>query len=328
MSSDLPHLVIPGDIPTQIADSPQLNRLADRVRLTIHRDWPRDEAEQVERVRDADLMINSRGNMHWRRPQMEQLTNLKMLSSCSIGTDSIDLEAASELGIVVSNIPGRTAPIVAEHALAMILGVAKRICFQTSELRQGNWVRRDNLYLHGATLGVVGAGAIGAHVIRLAKAIGMRVIAWTFHPESERAETLGVEFVSLDELLAQSDVVSLHVRLSPDTKGMIGADELQKMKPGAMLVNTARGPVVDTQALADALHSGHLGGAAVDVFDQEPIPTDHPLLGCEQVVLTPHSADHTPEGMEALNAGAVDNILAFLDGAPTHVVTQSPADRS
>ena len=149
----------------------------------------------------------------------------------------------------------------------------------------------------------------------------MNVIAWTYHPSPERAEKLGVKFVGLDELLRTADVVSIHAKLTDDSRSLIGKPQFDLMKPDALLVNVARGPIVDTNALVDALNSGHLGGAAIDVFDQEPIPADHPLLGCEQVVLTPHCADMTPEGVDLLNEGVVDNVIAFLQGQPRNVVT-------
>src|SRR5262249_33964253 len=150
--------------------------------------------------------------------------------------------------------------------------------------------------------------------------VGMGVQAWTFHPAAERAARLGVEFVALDDLLRKSDAVSIHVALTDRSRGMIGARELALMKRGALLVNTARGAIVDSEALAAALNSGQLGGAGIDVFDVEPVPRDHPLVGCAQVVLTPHNADETPEGMEMLNAGVVDNVIAFLEGTPQNRV--------
>jgi D-3-phosphoglycerate dehydrogenase len=148
----------------------------------------------------------------------------------------------------------------------------------------------------------------------------MEVVAWTFNPTPERAARLGVRFLPLDDVLRLSDVVSVHVKLTPESRGLLGARELGLMKPGALLVNTARGAIVDTAALVAALRAGRLGGAGLDVFDQEPLPADHPLLGCEQVVLTPHNADQTPEGMDLLNQGVVDNVIAFLEGRPQNVV--------
>jgi phosphoglycerate dehydrogenase-like enzyme len=314
-------IVVPSDDPPQIAPSPQLERLRPYGELVLHRERPRSRAEQIERTIDADVIINSRSAVTWPAEVLQALPRLKMITTCGIGTDAIDLVAARERSILVSNIPGKTAPVVAEHALALLLAAARRLAFQTAELKAGRWTLRESIFLAGKTVGVVGTGTIGSAFARLARAIGMKVVAWTYHPSPERAEALAVPFVELDELLRTSDAVSLHLRLTPESRGLIGARELELMKAGSLLVNTARGALVDMNALAAVLHSGHLAGAALDVFDIEPLPPDHPILACEQVVLTPHIADQTPEGIDFLNAGAVDNVIAFLDGAPQNVVT-------
>jgi D-3-phosphoglycerate dehydrogenase len=313
-------IAIPGDDPPQLQDSPHLDRLRARGDVILHLDRPADDAEKLRRAAGAICLINSRSAVKWPGTLLRLLPDLRMITVCGIGTDSIDLATARELGIAVCNIPGLTAPIVAEHALALMLATARRVCFQTSQLRKGIWKTPDNLFLRGKTLGVLGVGPIGAATARLATAIDMRVQAWTFHPTPERAEQLGISFVPLEELLRTSDVVSIHVKLTDQTRGLIGAKALASMKRGALLINTARGAVVDTAALVDALHSGQLGGAGIDVYDIEPLPADHPLLACEQVVLTPHVADQNPEGFEILNRGAVDNVLAFLDGKPINRV--------
>jgi D-3-phosphoglycerate dehydrogenase len=317
---DRAHVVIPGDHPAHIADSPHLSRL-DPHRVTVFSDLPGGLDEQVERARDADIILNSRAQVAWQEDSLRRLPRLALIATCSIGVDNIDLAVARELGILVCNQPGRTAPIVAEHAVALLMAVAKRVGFFTASMRDGRWERMDTVYLNGKTLGVIGAGDIGGAVARLGRALGMEVVAWTPHPSPERAERLGVRFLELDELLATADAVSIHVKLTEATRGLIGAPELARMRPGALLVNTARGPVVDAAALKAALDSGHLGGAGLDVFAEEPLPADDPLLACEQVVLTPHCADTTPEGVDLLNGGAVDNILAFLRGDPRNVVT-------
>jgi D-3-phosphoglycerate dehydrogenase len=314
-------IVIPGDDPPQIQGSPELDRLRARGEVVLYTDRPRTLAEQIARARDAVCLVNTRGAVKWSAEALRALPRLRMATVCGIGTDAFDLATARELGIVVCNIPGRTAPIVAEHAFGLMLAAAKRAHFQTAELKAGRWTRMDNVYLHGKTLGLVGAGAIGAGMARLARAIGMEVVAWTFNPSPERAAALGVRFVALDDLLRTADVVSIHLRLTPESRGLIGTRELALTKPGAILVNTARGAIVDTPALVDALRAGRLAGAGLDVFDTEPLPADHPLLGCEQVVLTPHNADQTPEGMAFLNQGVVDNVVAFLEGRPENVVT-------
>jgi D-3-phosphoglycerate dehydrogenase len=313
-------IVIPGDDPPQLQGSPQLERLQRHGEVILHLDRPATVEDKVRRAESAVCLINSRGAVKWPGEVLRRLPRLQMISVCGIGTDAIDLETARQRGIVVCNLPGQTAPIVAEHALALMLAVARRAWFQTNELKSGRWTSLDNVSLRGKTLGLVGAGSIAVEMAQLGKAIGMEVLAWTFHPTPERAARLGVTFVSLEDLLSRADVVSLHVKLTPESRGLLGAEQLRSMKRGAMLINTARGPVVDTTALVEALNSGHLGGAGVDVFDEEPIPAGHPLLACHQVVLTPHNADQTPEGMELLNAGVVDNVIAFLEGRPRHRV--------
>ena len=318
--TDRVKIVVPGDNPNQIGGSPHLERLASYGDVEVFADTPASAEEKVARARGAQVIINSRGVVTWRE-ELRSLPKLKMIATCSIGTDMIDLELAKELGIVVSNQPGRTAPVVAEHMFGLMFAVAKRAAAQTAALKAGRWTRMENVLLQGKTLGIVGAGNVGREMARLASALGMRVIAWTFHPSAERAAELGAEFVDLDDLIRQSDVVSLHVRLSDESQGMIGARELSLMKQGSLLVNGGRGELVDTAALVEALNSGHLAGAALDVFDVEPLPPDHPILSCEQVVLTPHMGDQTPEGMELLNQGVVDNVIAFLDGHPQNVVT-------
>lgn len=314
------HVVIPGDFPPHIADSPHLARL-DPHRVTVFTDLPEGLDQQVERASAADVILNSRAQVSWKEDALRRLPRLALIATCSIGVDNIDLAVARELGIRVCNQPGRTAPIVAEHAVALLMAVAKRTAFFTESMRAGRWERMDNFYLSGKTLGVIGAGDIGGAVARLGRALGMEVVAWTPHPSPERAERLGMRFLALDELLAAADAVSIHVRLTDATRGLIGARELARMRPGTLLVNTARGPVVDAAALKAALDSGHLGGAGLDVFTEEPLPADDPLLSCEQVVLTPHCADTTPEGVDLLNGGAVDNILAVLRGEPRNVVS-------
>jgi D-3-phosphoglycerate dehydrogenase len=313
-------IVIPGDDPAQIQGSPHLERLRQYGEVRLHTERPATLDEQIARARDAVCLVNTRGAVKWPREALRALPRLRMATVCGIGTDAIDLAAARERGIVVCNIPGKTAPIVAEHAFGLMLAAAKRAHFQTAELKAGRWTRMDNVYLCGKTLGVVGTGAIGGAMARLGRAIGMDVVAWTFHPAPERAAELGVRYVPLDELLRTADVVSVHVRLTPESRGLLGGRELGLMKPGAILVNTARGPVVATDALVAALHAGRLAGAALDVFDTEPLPPGHPLLACAQVVLTPHNADQTPEGMNLLNEGVVDNVIAFLEGRPQNVV--------
>ena len=313
-------IVVPGDSPPQIQGSTHLNRLKPYGEVVLYKDHPNTTETKIRRARDADILINSRGMVKWHAEVLEHLPKLKMISLCSIGTDMIDLDEAKRKGVVVCNQPGRTAPIVAEHSFGLMFALAKRAAYMTYELKANNWHRMDNVYLQDKTLGIVGTGHIGSEMAKLGNAIGMKVIAWTYNPSDERAQKLNVNYVSLENLLRLSDVVSLHVKLTDDSYHLIGERELNIMKPNSLLINVARGQIVDTEALVNALNNSQLGGAAVDVYDQEPIQPDHPLLSCEHVILTPHCADMTPEGVDLLNEGAVDNVIAFLNGKPRNVV--------
>jgi D-3-phosphoglycerate dehydrogenase len=228
----------------------------------------------------------------------------------------VDLPSAARHGVTVTNTPGVSAFSIAEHALALMLAVARRIPLVDAGVRQGLWPRGQATQLHGKTLGIIGLGAVGRQFARLGAGIGMRVIAWTMHPDP----LLGFELVPLDELLRASDVVSLHLRLSDETRGFLGKAHIDKMKPSAILINTARGPIVDESALVVALAAGRIAGAGLDVFDVEPLPARHPLTQFENVVLTPHCAGVTPEALEAGLALSIANVWNFLGGHPTNVV--------
>ena len=318
--TDRLRIVIPGDDPPQMQGSPHLERLEEYGEVILYTDRPETAEEKIDRVRGAGVMINSRGLVKWPGDVLRALPDLRMIATCSIGVDNFDLAVARESGIVICNQPGRTAPVVAEHAFGLMFALAKRATYFTEAMKAGQWPRLDSYYLRGKTMGVIGTGPIGSEMANMARNAGMDVIAWTYNPSDERAREIGVTYVKLDELMRRSDVISLHVMLTDDSRHMINRKSLACMKPGALLINCGRGGLVDTDALVGALRSGHLGGAALDVFETEPIPADHPLLDMEQVVLTPHCADMTPEGVDLLNEGAVNNVIAFLEGRPQNVV--------
>lgn len=303
-----------------IAGSRHLARLQLHADLTLYDTRPGDDDEKVARCLEATAILNSRGLVRWPGSVLRRLPNLRLISCCSIGVDCVDLVAARELGITIANVPGRTATIVAEHALALLFGIARRLAWSTNELKQGRWSALPLTLLQGKRLGVVGTGNTGCEMIRLARAMGMEVVAWSFHPSPEKSARLGFHYVERDELLATCDAVSLHLKLTDASRGWLDSASLARMKPGALLVNTSRGAVVDEVALVGALESGRLGGAGLDVFAVEPLPPDSPLTRCEQVVLTPHVADLMPEALELLSEGGVDNILAFLSGKPQNVI--------
>jgi phosphoglycerate dehydrogenase-like enzyme len=315
-----PVVVIPADSPAMVSRSPHLDLLRDFCEVVLYADRPGDDQEKVRRLQDADILLNSRGSLQIPEAVLEQLPRLKMVAVCGIGFDAIHLPAATKQGVVVSNIPGRTAAVVAEHALALMLAVARRMAWMTSELKAGRWRGDPGISLAGRQVGIIGTGNIGCETIRLCRAIGMQVVAWSLNPDPAKAGRLGFRYVSQEEVLRTSDVISLHTRLTDQTRNLIGARELAMMKRSAILINTSRGAVVDSHALAAALNRGKLFGAGLDVFDQEPLPDGHPILSCEQVVLTPHTADQTQEGIDQLTLGCVDNIRAFLAGTPKNVV--------
>lgn len=321
MTADRPLVVIPGDYPEVILHTPHLERLRrEPVEVAYYNTRPQNEEEKLERARDATVILNTRGIVRWPEQSLRALPKLKLIACCSIGVDCVDLKTARELGITICNVPGRTATIVAEHALALLLGAARRLAYMTSEMKSGRWPTRQLIYLSGRRLGVIGTGNIGCEMIRMARGLGMDVVAWSMNPDPAKAARLGFRYVDRDELFATSDAISLHLKLTDDSRGLVDRAALAKMKEGALLVNTARGAIVDHAALVDALNSGHLGGAALDVFETEPLAPDDPILKCEQVILTPHVADHMPEALDLLSGGAVDNVIAYLAGRPQNVV--------
>jgi D-3-phosphoglycerate dehydrogenase len=314
-------VVIPDDAPAVLAPSRAYERWRDqthgRYQLDYYDTLPGSAESLISRIREADIVINIRSSSKFTREVFEACPRLRLLSLWGTGTDNVDLEAAAGYGVTVTNTPSVAAPAIAEHCLALMLAVARRIVPLDAEVRRGAWPKGFVSQMNGKTLGVIGLGAIGSRFAHLGRALGMRVIAWSFHPKPE----LDFEMVPLEHLWRESDVVSLHLRLSPATERMVGRDEFAMMKPGAIFLNTARGPIVDEEALIDALASGHLGGAGLDVFTVEPLPPGHPLTRLDNVVLTPHSAGVTREALEAGLAMALENVENFLAGTPTHVVT-------
>lgn len=269
-----------------------------------------DVEELGRRGRDADIIAI--GNLPFPREVLEKCENVKMLAVAFTGLDHVDLKYCEERGIKVQNCAGYATTAVAELTFGLLLDLCRNIgkC-DTAARNGGTKAGLIGFELEGRTMGIVGTGAIGARVAKLAAAFGMDVIAYSRTP----GKVAGVRYVSLEELLAQADVVSLHVPLTDETRGMIGAEELALMKKTAVLVNTARGPVVDTKALADALNSGRIAGAAIDVFDKEPpLDADEPLINAKNTVVTPHVAFATDESMIKRAEIEFRNIAEFIKG--------------
>lgn len=315
-----PTIVVPDDFPAVLGPSAAFASLQERAEVEYHASLPASQGVLLERIGHAEAVINIRSSVQFGADVFASSPNLRILSLWGTGTDHVDLSAASASGVIVTNTPGVSAVAMAEHALTLMLAVARDIPRIDSKTRKGAWPRGFVTQLHGKTLGVVGLGAIGTQTARIAKGIGMRVIAWTRTPAGKPIDELGLELVDLEHLYQRSDVVSLHVRLTSETTGMVGRRELEAMKESAILINTARGPVVDEGALVEALSGGAIRGAGVDVFDQEPLPENHPLGQLPNVVMTPHSGGVTPEALEAGLQMAVDNVFAELGGQPSHRV--------
>jgi phosphoglycerate dehydrogenase-like enzyme len=254
---------------------------------------------------------------------MERMPALRIISVDGTGVwDRIDVAAATARGIAVCNVRDYAVDAVAEFTIGTIVTLGRHILAASQGVRQGRWNPDEFIgrELGDRTLGLVGFGGIGARVAELARAFGMHVLCATAHPERHRSASGHVEFVSLSELLGRCDVLSVHAALSDDTRGLIGAAELSRLRPGALLVNTARAGLVDQAALLDALRSGRLAGAALDVTDPEPLPPSSPLLGLDTVLVTPHIAASTYTARRRAVLGCLSNIAAFLGGEPTSVV--------
>lgn len=248
---------------------------------------------------------------------LDAMPELEFISSMSVGVDHIDVAAATSRGIPVGNTPGVLVETTADTAFGLLLAAARRMGEADRFVRQGNW-GPENAWspdfftgkdVAGATLGIIGLGEIGQAMARRARGFGMRVLAWNRSPRTVE----GVECVSLQELLQLSDFVSVHVALSPDTRNLLDAERIAAMKPGAVLVNTARGGIVDEQALADALSQGRLYAAGIDVFAQEPVPADNPLVSLSNVVLAPHIGSATIQTRARMANLAAENAIAALE---------------
>lgn len=284
------------------------------VSVTVHETLPRNPPELISRLSQADTVICIRSSTRLTYEVLSKARTVRHIALWGPGTDNVDLEAARRLGIAVSNTPDATADAVAEHTLALLLGLAHKVSELDHRVRQGEWPRGLLTQLRGKTLGIMGAGSVGRSMAALAEGIGMRVLMWTLHPEKHNPKTTGLEFVDLNTLLGESDALSIHLRGSADTAGLIGAVEISQMKPTAFIVNTGRGSVIDEEALCDALWDGAIAGAALDVFTTEPLLPDSRLLTIPNLLLSPHTASTTDETLEASLNMVVDNVLAFEAG--------------
>jgi phosphoglycerate dehydrogenase-like enzyme len=312
---------VPDDFPAVLSGSPAERQLRAIGDVTVFTERGADrEAELMRRIGDADVVVNIRAHARYTGRVLAGCSRLRLISIWGTGTDNVDLAACRSRDVCVTSTPGVNANAVAEHTLGLMLAVTRRIPAMDAEVRAGRWPRAQVAQLEGKTLGLVGLGAIGRRVAMLAAPFGMRLLATTWGADGGRAESVGAAHVPIEVLLRDSDIVSLHLRLTDETAGVFSRARLALMKPTAFLVNTARAGLVDRDALVDALRGGHLAGAALDVFHQEPIAADDELRTLSNVVLMPHSAGMTREAMEAGLLRAVENVGHFLAGTPRDVV--------
>lgn len=284
--------------------------------IIYYKDRQEDTDTLIERSRDADIVVLS--NFKYGKDVMENCPSLKMVCVAFTGVDHVDIDYCREKGITVCNCAGYSTSAVADIVFAMVISLTRNIIPCQDKARNGG--TKDGLVgfeLDGKTFGIIGTGAIGTRVAKIANAFGCKVIAYS----RTKKDLPDVEFVTMEELLKNSDIVSLHVPQTPETTGLIGKEQLELMKPEAILINTSRGPVVDSAALAAALKNGTIAAAGVDVFNCEPpLPTEEPLLAAPNTLLTPHIAFASHQAFEKRADIVAENIKCWLEGNPQNVI--------
>ena len=277
-------------------------------------------SELVERIGDAAIVVAMRERTALSAEVLARLPDLRLLITTGMANAVIDIAAAARLGITVCGTSGVITP-TSEHTWGLIHAVARNIVSDDAAIRDGRWQERIGIGLYGKRLGVIGLGRLGGLVAKVGLAFGMDVVAWSQNLTAERAAEVGVARVERDELLTSADVITIHLVLSERTHHLIGATELSLMKPTALLINTSRGPIVDTVALLDALDRESIGGAGLDVFEEEPLPVDHPLRRAANTVLTPHTGYVTDDCYRIFFDHVVADIAAWQAGIPIRVLT-------
>jgi phosphoglycerate dehydrogenase-like enzyme len=308
------------DYQSVAADFADWSLLPAGVEVSFFADHLSDEGALAERLADFDVVMGMRERTAFPKSLLQRLPNLRCLITTGARNASFDIEAATELGITVCGTQG-AGEGPTELTWGLIIGLLRRISEEDRITRaEGKWGSYVGTGLQGKTLALLGLGHIGSLVARVGNAFDMRVIAWSQNLTAERADECGATLVDKDTLFSEGDVVSVHVRLSDRTRGLVGAHEIGLMKNTAILVNISRGPIVDEPALVSALERRAIGGAALDTFDVEPLPADHPFLALDNTLITPHVGYVTDDGYRAFYSGVVENIRAFAAGEPVRVI--------
>jgi phosphoglycerate dehydrogenase-like enzyme len=293
--------------------------LQGRVDIAVERAPFADEDAAARALAQSEIVAAMRERTPFPRSLLERLPKLKLLVTTGMRNAAIDLEAARERGVIVCGTAGGGLD-TAELTWGLILGAARRIAEEHRAMREGLWQTRIGRRIEGKTLGVLGLGRLGSAVARVGLAFNMKVIAWSPNLAAARAAEVGVERVEKAALFRRSDILTVHLVLGPRSRGLVGRGEIALMKSDAILVNTSRGPIVDTEAVIAALEEGRLGYTCFDVYDREPLPADHPLRRAKNVLLTPHIGYVTEETYRSFYPQIVEDILAFLDGKPIRVL--------
>jgi phosphoglycerate dehydrogenase-like enzyme len=304
-------------------DMADWSRVRDRgIDIAVERFPFADEDDVVRSLADSEIVCAMRERTAFPEHILDRLPKLKLLITTGMRNASFDMAALKAKGVTVCGTggPGGGNEDTAELAWGLILGAMRRIAEDHAFMRQGGWQTRVGHRVAGKTIGLLGLGRLGSAVARVGLAFDMKAIAWSQNLTAEKAAAQGVERVEKDELFRRSDVLSVHLVLSPRSRGLVGAREIGLMKKSAVLVNTSRGPIVDTDAMIAALQEGRLGYAGIDVYDKEPLPIDHKLRTCPNVIMTPHIGYVTDENYRSSYPQIVENIVGYLDGAPQRLI--------
>ena len=294
-------------------------RLPGSLDITVFRDTLKDQDALVARLAPFDAILAMRERTPFPAALIKRLPNLKLLMTTGEKNRAMDVAAAQAQGITVCGTPSTGAPTV-DITWGLILNLLRDLPAQQASLRAGGWQTTVGTSVDGLTLGILGLGKLGSRVAKVGQAFGMKVIAWSQNLTAEAAAAVGATRVEKAQLFAQSDVISLHMVLSDRSRGIVGAADLAAMKKTAVIINTSRGPLIDQAALVAALTEWRIGGAGLDVFDEEPLPPNHPLLACPNTVLTPHLGYVSTQNYQTYFKGAVEAIEAYLAGQPIRVL--------
>jgi phosphoglycerate dehydrogenase-like enzyme len=295
------------------------SRLGDRVEVTAFTAPITGEDALATVLQPFEVLVAMRERTAFPRSLVERLPGLRLLVTTGMANAAVDLDALRDRGVTVCGTQS-SSPSTLELTWALLLAVSRHLCDEDGAVRHGGWQHTIGPELGGRTLGLLGLGRIGSQMVPVAKAFGMEVIAWSQHLTAAVAHAAGAELVEKQELFARADFVSIHYKLSERSVGIVGAAEIESMKATAFLVNTSRGPLVDTGALLAALHEGRIAGAGLDVYDEEPLPREHPLRAAPRTVLTPHIGYVATGNYERWWRQIVEDIEAFLDGEPVRVI--------